>query len=88
MFFTGHYGKIKSIKLKHKSKIIGKENSRTEFYYEIVLENNFEFNKKFSVKLDTTTLFGKKDKRYNHLLKKFLPVISFIDKVELNLSKS
>jgi site-specific DNA-methyltransferase (adenine-specific) len=40
LYFTGHFGIIKEIKLKHKSQIKGKENSRTEYYYEIILEGS------------------------------------------------
>ncbi|MCK5822374.1 MAG: site-specific DNA-methyltransferase [Bacteroidales bacterium] len=87
LFFIGYYGGIKSIKLKHKSKIKGKENSRTEYYYEIELEKNFELNKYLTSKLDTKILFYKNDKTNKELLNKYLPAITTIDKVELNINK-
>jgi len=87
LFFTGHYGNIKDIKLKHKSEIQGKENSRTEFYYEITLENNFTFVEKQITRLDPKILFEKNDKTNKELLRKYLPAISTLDKVKMNLQK-
>lgn len=40
-YLTSYFGNIKSIRHKHKSKIKGKENSKTEYYFEVKLENNF-----------------------------------------------
>lgn len=87
LFYTGHHGKIKEIKLKHKSKIQGKENSRTEYYYEITLEKNFEFDEYQTIKLDPKILFEKNDITNKDLLNKYLPAISTLDKVENNLNK-
>ncbi len=87
LFFTGHFGKIENVKLKHKSKIQGKENSRTEYYYEIILENNFEFNKNQTIKLEPKILFEKNDITNKKLLSKYLPAISTLDKLEENLKK-
>ncbi len=85
LVYTGHYGIIKEIKLKHKSKIQGKENSKTEYYYEIILEKNFDFGEHQATRLDTKVLFGKNDKINRELLSKYLPAISTLDKVEINL---
>ena len=84
VFFTGHSGKIKEIKLKHKSKIIGKENSKTEYYYEVLLEENFNYNNKQKEKLKTKILFDKNDKTNKELLRKYLPTITTLEKIELN----
>jgi len=87
LFYTGHFGNIKEVKLKHKSKIIGKENSRTEYYYEITLEKNFKFNEYQTIQLEPKILFKKNDKINKELLSKYLPTISTLDKVEMNLKK-
>ena len=84
LFFTGHSGKIKEIKLKHKSKIKGKENSKTEYYYEVLLEENFNYNNKQKEKLKPKILFDKNDKIYKELLRKYLPTITTREKIELN----
>ncbi len=86
LFFTGHFGKIKTVKLKHKLQIKGKENSRTEYYYEIELENNFEFNEYQTKQLDPKILFEKNDKINKELLSKYLPTISTLNKVKINLN--
>ena len=88
LFFTGHYGNIKEIRLKHKSKIQGKENSKTEYYYEIILEKNFEFNEYQKIQLNPKVLFEKNDKANRELLNKYLPSISTFDKVEMNLNQN
>lgn len=82
LFFTGHFGKIKQVKLKHKLDIKGKENSKTEYYYEVQLEQNFEYNIKYEIKVDTKKLFDKSDTVNPALLKKFLPSVTTIDKLE------
>jgi len=52
-YFAGYYAPIKSIELKHKSKIPGKENSKTEYYYYYTLECNFiEINLKSEIRLE------------------------------------
>ena len=63
--------------LKHKSKIKGKENSETEFYYEVELESNFKKNKKLSAQLNPNELLDSKDKKNLELFKKFQPSASF-----------
>lgn len=84
IIFTGHSGKIKEIKLKHKSKISGKENSKTEFYYKVLLEKDFSYNDKQKEKLNTKILFSKNDKTNKELFRKYLPTITTLEKIELN----
>jgi len=79
--FTGHYGKIKDVKLKHKSKIKGKEKSKTEFYYEVELHENFQFNPKLVQKIYLTKVFDTKDKYNKELFKRHLPSLTTTDKV-------
>jgi site-specific DNA-methyltransferase (adenine-specific) len=81
LLFTGHFGKIKEIKLKHKSKIKGKENSKTEYYYEISINGKIAFDKKLQVKLKPISLFDKNDTRNPQLLKKYLPTLTTLDKI-------
>ena len=88
LFFTGHFGKIKEIKLKHKSKIIGKENSKTEYYYEVTLKQNFSFNKSILNKLEPKILFDKNDKINKELLRKYLPAITTKKKIIENNKKA
>ena len=40
---TGYSAEIKSIQLRHKSSIKDKEQSKTEYYYEVILKDNFTF---------------------------------------------
>jgi len=84
LIFTGHSGKIKEIKLKHKSKIIGKENSKTEYYYEIKLISDFNYSNSFLNELKPKLLFGKNDKENKALLRKYLPTITTFEKIKLN----
>ena len=83
-FFTGHYGKIKEIKLKHKSNIKGKENSKTEYYYEVKLVRNFEYSNSFLNELNQKILFNRNDKENKELLRKYLPTITTLKKIKLN----
>jgi len=88
LVFTGHHGDIKRIKLKHKSDIKGKENSRTEFYYEVELESNFAHKDLSKFKLKPKLLFGENDITNKELLSKYLPSITTLDKIELNINKT
>jgi site-specific DNA-methyltransferase (adenine-specific) len=74
--FTGYYASIKNIYLKHKSKIKGKENSQTEFYYEVELESTFKKNKKLKAELNSKSLFVNSSEENEKLLKQFLPAIT------------
>jgi len=84
IIFTGHSGKIKEIKLKHKSKISGKENSKTEYYYEVLLEKGFNYNGKQKEELKIKILFDKNDKTNKELFRKYLPTTTTFEKIELN----
>ena len=82
--FSGHCSKIKHIELKHKSQIEEKQNSKTEYYYEVQLESNFFFNEKYCSELNFEILF-KENVEHNHkLIKKYLPTISYYDRILLN----
>lgn len=82
---TGYYAYIKEIQLKHKSKIKGKENSETEFYYEVELESNFKINKKIKAELNQKLLFNNSDKKNTDLFQQFLPALTTLNKVlEMN----
>lgn len=76
---TGHISDIKSIKLKHKSTISGKENSKTDFYYEIMLEDCFQFNEDLKFSVNTKQLFEQADDQ--NLIKHFLPALTSFDKI-------
>lgn len=80
-FFTGHYAPIKSIKQKHKSKIPGKENSDTEFYYEVELESVFKKNSKINKEVDVNDLFVKGSVSNKELFTQFLPAITTLNSV-------
>ena len=77
--FTGYFAYIRDVKLKHKSKIKGKENSNTEFYYEVELESNFKKHKNIKAELNQNLLFDNKDN--SDLFQQFLPALSTLSKV-------
>ena len=77
--FTGYFAYIREVKLKHKSKIKGKENSNTEFYYEVELESNFKKHKHLKSELNQNLLFDNKDN--TDLFQQFLPALSTLNKV-------
>jgi site-specific DNA-methyltransferase (adenine-specific) len=79
--FTGYFANIKNVVLKHKSKIKGKENSTTEFYYEVELESNFNKNKNLKVELNTKSLLEDGDKKNTELFKQCLPASTTLKKV-------
>lgn len=79
---SGLQGTIKSINLKHKTSIVEKENSTTEYYYEIELEDTFTENTFFNFPLNINTLFELTDKKNQDLFKKYLPSITTLDKLK------
>lgn len=79
---TGHSGEIKKIELKHKTEIKGKENSRTEFYYEVILVKNFSLNGKQGIEVKPKDIFEKKDKENIDLFRKSLPSITNKERIE------
>jgi site-specific DNA-methyltransferase (adenine-specific) len=78
---TGHYADIKSIALKHKSKIKGKEKSDTEYYYEVQLQENFIETEDMKFIINPKKLFELSDSRNIKLLKQYLPALTTWDKV-------
>lgn len=85
---TGHYSEIKSIALKHKSEIKGKEKSETEFYYEIVLEDCFKESDELKFTLNPKKLFDKSDDKNSKLLQQFLPALTTWDSVIKSIYKT
>ena len=67
--------------LKHKSKIKGKEDSKTEFYYEVELESNFRKNKNLKVELNSKALLEGNGKKNIELFKQFLPASTTLKKI-------
>ena len=55
-YLTSYCAEIESIKIKHKSKIESKEKSKTEFYFEIKLVDNFAENKEINLDIDVKKL--------------------------------
>lgn len=85
---TGHCAEIKSIELKHKSKIKGKEKSQTEFYYEIILEDHFKESDDLKFSINPRKLFDKSDDKNSKLFQKFLPALTTWDRVIISIDKS
>jgi site-specific DNA-methyltransferase (adenine-specific) len=79
---TGYSAEIATIQLKHKSSITGKEQSRTEYYYEVVLKSCFTFEEGFVFKIDQNKLFDKSDDSNRKLFNKFVPVMVSFDKLQ------
>lgn len=83
---TGFYAEIKSIELKHKSKINGKADSETEFYYEVQLADTFKVDNELKFELNIKTLFDKSDIKNIKLLQQFLPALTTWDRVVKSLT--
>lgn len=81
LHFTGYYANIKSIDLKHKSKIKHKEKSTTEYYHEIILDGVFKKDEALVGELNIKTLFDSLDKINPQLIKQYLPAITTWDKI-------
>jgi predicted component of viral defense system (DUF524 family) len=71
---TGNFGEIKTIQLKHKSKIKLKHNSKTEFYFEIELKEIFYIDNK--IEKDISGLFTSSSND-----KKYLPITSNLEEI-------
>ena len=83
--FTGHYARIKSVQIKHKSNIKGKENSNTEYYCELKLESCFKRHEKINAKIEPTSLFGSKKNSEFLFFQERLPALTSLSKIlELN----
>jgi site-specific DNA-methyltransferase (adenine-specific) len=78
---TGFIGEIKNIQLKHKSKIIGKENASSEFYYEVELKEDFEFIDSLVFNFDPKKLYDTNDIQNLNYLKQYLPALTTLDRL-------
>ncbi len=79
--FNGYYAKIKSVKRKHKSEIVGKETSRTEFYYEVKIENRFYFNENLQSEINPVRLLGSYTGVESRRFRQYLPALTTYQKV-------
>ena len=78
---TGLTAEIKSVELKHKSDIIGKEKSTTEFYYEVILNEVFIDDENIKFAINVNTLFDKSDEKNRKLLQQFLPALTTWERI-------
>jgi site-specific DNA-methyltransferase (adenine-specific) len=79
---TGYSAEIESIQLKHKSSITRKEQSKTEYYYEVILKDNFTFEEGLSFEIEQDKLFDKSDENSRKLFNKSIPVMVNFDKLQ------
>jgi len=79
---TGYSAEIDTIQLKHKSSITGKEQSKTEYYYEVVLKDNFTFEEGLIFEIEQDKLFDKSEEKSRKLFNKFVPVMVSFDKLQ------
>ena len=79
---TGYSAEIESIQLKHKSSIEGKEQSKTEYYYEIILKDFFEFDEDLNFEIDVNKLFDKSEEKSRTLFNKFIPAMVSFEKLQ------
>ena len=78
---TSYFGEIESIKHKHKSKIQGKEYSKTEYYFEVKLKANF--SEDISIENNPNIKKWMKDYKDEYELESvnYLPVLTFAENV-------
>ena len=76
---TGYSAEIESIQLKHKSSIAGKEQSKTAYYYEVVLKDFFSFEEELTFEIDVNKLFNKSDEKSRTQFYKYIPVMISLD---------
>jgi site-specific DNA-methyltransferase (adenine-specific) len=79
---TGYSAEIESIQLRHKSSITGKEQSKTEYYYEVILKDNFTFEEGLNFEIEQDKLFDKSDEKSRKLFNKSIPVMISFDKLQ------
>ena len=79
---TGYSAEIETIQLKHKSSIAGKERSKTEYYYEVILKDIFKIDEEFIFEIDTNKLFDKSDEKSKKMFNKSIPVMVSFDKLQ------
>jgi hypothetical protein len=73
---TGLYSEIKAIELKHKSKIKGKENSQTEFYFKVILTDKFKKSDELKFVINSKKLIEILDDKNRKLLQQYLPALT------------
>jgi len=78
---TSYFGEIESIKHKHKSTIKGKENSKTEYYFEVKLKANFSDD--ISIENNPNIKKWMKEYQQEYELESvhYLPVLTFAENV-------
>jgi site-specific DNA-methyltransferase (adenine-specific) len=79
---AGIHGKIKKVDIKHKSKIPEKENSETEFYYVVEMEEVSSENESLKFELSTKLLFDKTDEKNRKLLQQHMPALTTWERVQ------
>ena len=79
---TGYSAEIESIQLKHKSSITEKVQSKTEYYYEVILKANFTFEEGLTFEIEQDKLFDKSDEKSRRLFNKFIPVMVSFEKLQ------
>ena len=73
----GYSTEIETIQLKHKSSIAGKELSKTEYYYEVILKDNFAFEEGLVFEIDQEKLFDKSDEKNRKLFNPYSALEQF-----------
>lgn len=78
---TSYFGEIESIQHKHKTKIKGKENSETEYYFEVKLKANF--SEDISIENNPNIKKWMKDYKDEYELESvnYLPILTFAENV-------
>ena len=79
---TGFSAEIETIQLKHKSSIVGKEQSKTEYYYEVILKDNFIFEEGLTFEIEQEKLFDKSDEKNKKLFSKSVPIMVSFEKLQ------
>lgn len=78
---TRFCGEIDCIAHKHKSKIKGKENSKTDFYFEITLKENFKEDKSIDLKSNVKKWMKEYSEHYNFTASDYLPILTFSENI-------
>ena len=81
VYLTGLVAEIKTVELKHKSNIKGKEHSTTEFYYEVVLDEVFADDDNLKHNINLKELFDKADEKNLKLVQQFLPALTTWERI-------
>jgi len=84
---TGYTAEIEKIQLKHKSSIIGKEQSKTDYYYEVILKDNFAFEEGLTFEIEQDKIFDKTDKKSRKMFNKSIPVMVSFEKLQKTRKK-